>query len=54
VLDLKRWQVDEPATQALRERMRRDRGQDSPPFVTRGWPADFDGVDVRALEAAAR
>jgi len=51
VLDTARWAVDEAGTHALRESMRAARGRGALPFVTRDWPADFDAVDVRALEA---
>ncbi len=54
VVDPGVWKVDEQATNTLRDQMRRDRGPGPLPFVTHSWPPDFDGVDIRALEAAAR
>ena len=51
VLDRARWTVDETATAALRRQMRAARGSAPLAFVTRDWPADFDGVDVRVAEA---
>jgi N-methylhydantoinase B len=51
VIDRANWTVDEQGTHALRETIRHARGSGPLPFVTRAWPADFDGVDVRALEA---
>jgi hypothetical protein len=54
VLDRKACVVDEAATHALRESARKARGGAALPFVTHAWPADFDGKDIRAMEAAKK
>jgi N-methylhydantoinase B len=54
VVDRKHWLVDEAGTHALRESMRAARGGAPLPFVTHAWPADFDGTDIRAIEASRK
>jgi hypothetical protein len=34
--------------------MRAARGGAPLPFVTHAWPADFDGTDIRAIEASRK